>query len=96
VWCGCGLGDLPPAAEALVGHIGQAPQRLLVRGEASRLHDRFTVEGDPQCCQVGELLLGDTWPHSARVKILDPKQESPARRSRKQPGKQRRTEVSQV
>jgi hypothetical protein len=91
-----GFRDLPAAAEAFVGPLGQREHRLLVCSQPMGLHHRLAVEGDSQGDEVGTLLVGHSRSDARHIEVLDPEQESTTSGSRKKPGKQRSPQVSYV
>jgi hypothetical protein len=65
---------------------------------ASRLglDEWLPIERDAQGREIGQLLLPGSRPNPCQVEIFDAEQETTPCRSRKEPGKQRRTEISEV
>src|SRR5215212_954728 len=90
------LGNLPPATEALVRCVGKSPEGIVVGGQPLRLHNRFGVECETQGREISQLLLCHSGTDTRSVEVFDPEQKTTPGRSCKQPGKQRRTKVSEV
>jgi hypothetical protein len=90
------LNDLTSAAEAFVRPVSQPDQRLAIDTQPLRLHERLAIERDAHCRQIVQLLLGNSRSNPCRVEVFDAEQQTTPCRSRKEPGKQCRTEISEV
>ena len=95
---GLRLLDVMPRADARVGAAGgdQLREGVAVDAEPGRLHDGLAVPVEPEPAQVLEHPGGGAGLLLRVVEVLDPEQDAPAARARREPREQKRARVAQM